>query len=309
MNKTTTYEGIFTALVTPFKQNGEIDWHSFDALLDRQLEAGIHGLVPVGTTGEAATLSENETMSIIHRTVKRASDHAYILAGTGSNSTLKTVATTQAAAAEGIDGALVVTPYYNKPSQQGLIKHFQAVAESVDIDIILYSVPGRSVISIEADTANTLKNSLNNIAGIKEAGGDPARVTELRSACGIDFNIHCGDDNLALPFYSLGASGLTSVLSNFDPEICISLYNAWKNGDIETALILHELIYPMASALFIDSSPSPVKAAMSRAGNISDTVRMPLASMSSDLCERLYKSMDSYHENRSDILDNYRKTA
>ncbi len=309
MNKTTTYKGIFTALVTPFKANGEIDWHAFDALLDRQLEAGIHGLVPVGTTGEAATLSADETMKVIRRTIERAGDYAYILAGTGSNSTQKTVETTQAAAAEGIDGALVVTPYYNKPSQQGLVNHFQAIAESVDIDIILYSVPGRSVISIEAETASILNKNHKNIAGIKEAGGDPARVTTLRDACGVDFDIHCGDDNLALPFYALGASGLTSVLSNYDPEICIRLYDAWQNGDIETALNLHELIYPMASALFIDSSPSPVKAAISRTTKMSDTVRMPLATMHSDLNKKLYKTMDVYQQNRSSIINNYRKSA
>ncbi len=309
MKKATSYKGIFTALVTPFKSNGDIDWYAFDALLDQQIEAGVHGLVPVGTTGEAATLTENESISVIRRTVERASDYAYILAGTGSNSTRKTIEATQSAAEEGIDGALVVTPYYNKPSQQGLVNHFQAVAESVDIDIILYSVPGRSVISIEADTANTLQTSRDNIAGIKESGGDPARVTELRSKCGVDFKIHCGDDNLALPFYALGANGLTSVLSNYDPEICILLYDAWKNGNIETALVLHELIYPLACALFIDSSPAPVKAALSRSNKISDTVRMPLANMPSDLYETLNKVMDKYQQKRSRIFNEYLKTA
>lgn len=283
MTHSTKFDGIFTALVTPFLQNGEIDWPAFDGLLDRQLAAGIVGLVPVGTTGEAATLTEDEALQVITRTVKRANGKAYILAGTGSNSTAKTIKATKQAADAGVDGVLLVTPYYNKPSQQGLIAHYEAVADCAAIDNVLYSVPGRAGIQIDAKTAGILSRSRNNIVAIKEAGGDLKRVTELLHETTKGFVVHCGDDGLALPFYNLGTRGLTSVLSNYDPEICVALYNAWKDGDTEQAKKLAAAIAPLADALFIDASPSPVKRAISLQGLMSDNVRLPLVKFNPSL--------------------------
>jgi 4-hydroxy-tetrahydrodipicolinate synthase len=281
MTKSTPFNGVFTALVTPFTTTGSIDWAAFDRLIDTQLEFGIKGLVPVGTTGEAATLEDHEALAVIAHTVKRAGNSAYVLAGTGSNVTKKSVTATSRAADAGAHGALLITPYYNKPTQEGLISHFSAVAEAAPIDIMLYSVPGRTGVAITPDTAGTLARSHANIIGIKEAGGDPARVTQLRAACGPEFSVHCGDDGLALPFFSLGACGLTSVLSNYRPREVVALYDAWANGRLQEALALHERLSPLAAAMFVESSPSPVKRALSLSGAMTDLVRLPLVPLSS----------------------------
>lgn len=280
MTDLTRFNGVFTALVTPFTETGDIDWNAFDRLIDRQLEAGIAGLVPVGTTGEAATLDDDEALSVIAHTVKRAGNSAYVLAGTGSNVTKKTIAATKRATDAGAHGVLLITPYYNKPTQEGLVAHFSAVAEATPLDVMLYSVPGRTGVAIAPETAATLAQAHRNIVAIKEAGGDPARVTALRAACGPDFVVHCGDDGLALPFFSLGASGLTSVLSNFKPAEVVALYRAWAEGRREEALALHERLAPLASAMFVESSPSPVKRALALAGAMSDHVRLPLVPLS-----------------------------
>jgi 4-hydroxy-tetrahydrodipicolinate synthase len=279
MSDLSRFEGIFTALVTPFTRSGDIDWDAFDALIERQLAAGVAGLVPVGTTGEAATLTAAEADAVIARTVERAKDKAYILAGTGSNSTQKTIDATKRATELGVDGVLVVTPYYNKPSQQGLINHFSAVADATTADVVLYSVPGRAGVEIAPSTAGSLAQRHLNIVAIKEAGGDPARVTDLRTAAP-GLAVHCGDDGLALAFYALGACGLTSVFSNYDPEVCVALYNAWSSGDRERALEIHEAMRDVADAMFIENSPAPVKYIMANSGLNSSVVRMPLAEVS-----------------------------
>ena len=280
MSNSSKFGGVFTALVTPFTDSGEIDWPAFDALIDRQLSAGIKGLVPVGTTGEAATLSDDEALALITRTVERAKGQAYILAGTGSNATDKTIKATKRAADAGADGVLLVAPYYNKPSQAGLIAHYEAVADCAPIDNVLYSVPGRSGIAIETETVAHLSKTRPNIVAIKEAGGDAARVTDLRLACGRGFTVHCGDDGLALAFYALGAAGLTSVLSNFAPALCVSIYDAWAAGDAARAISLHETAKPLADAMFIECSPSAVKYAMASAGMLSPKTRLPIVELS-----------------------------
>lgn len=279
MSKTSRFDGVFTALVTPFTATGAIDWPAFDALIERQLAAGIAGLVPVGTTGEASTLTEAEALALITYTVTRVAGRAYVLAGTGSNVTAKSVAATQRATEAGVDGVLLITPYYNKPSQAGLIAHFAAIAESTPVDIMLYSVPGRTGVAIAPETAAILAKDHGNIVGIKEAGGDVARVSALRAACGPGFVVHCGDDGLALPFFALGSSGLTSVVSNFAPAACVALYAAWRDGDPKLALARYEALAPLAAAMFIDSSPSPVKRALAAAGHMQDFVRLPLVQL------------------------------
>jgi len=295
-------DGIFTAMVTPFTESGEIDWPTFDRLIDRQLEAGIAGLVPVGTTGEAATLSSDEALAVIERTVLRVAGRAYVLAGTGSNATAKTIEATRRATDVGVDGVLLVTPYYNKPSQQGLIRHFEAVAECTDADVMLYSVPGRAGIAIEVETAGALSRAKTNIVAIKEAGGDAARVTELKHACGDGFQVHCGDDGLALPFFALGACGLTSVLSNYDPEICVALYRAWSDGDTERAMHLHDVMAPLADAMFIECSPSAVKCAMAAAGLMHEHVRLPLVGLLAESRDALADRTMAARTARSELL-------
>ncbi len=300
MLDTNRLNGIFTALVTPFKESGEIDWYAFDELIDTQLMAGIAGLVPVGTTGEAATLTDEEALAVITHTVKRVDGKAYVLAGTGSNSTKKTIDATLRAVEAGIEGVLIVTPYYNRPSQTGLFQHYKTVAdECPDVDIVLYSVPGRAGVAIEPETAAKLHKACSNVVAIKEAGGDASRVTKLRLLCGEDFYIHCGDDGLALPFYSLGSCGLTSVLSNYDPEICVALRKAWEMGDHKRALGLNDLIFPLAVALFVENSPAPVKMAISQSKNMSCNVRLPLAVMSDNARNYLIETIKVYNRNRA----------
>ncbi|MFZ2102412.1 MAG: 4-hydroxy-tetrahydrodipicolinate synthase [Oricola sp.] len=289
------FDGVFTALVTPFTERGEIDWDAFDRLIDRQLGAGIAGLVPVGTTGEAATLTDREADEVIARTVRRAEGLAYVLAGTGSNATAKAVDATRRATDAGADGVLVVTPYYNKPTQDGLIAHFDAVAGATGADVMLYSVPGRAGVAIAPETAAALAHARANIVAIKEAGGDAGRVTELRRACGPDFAIHCGDDGLALAFYALGACGLTSVLSNFAPRECVEMHRAWTAGDKDRALSIHERLAPLAKALFVESSPSPVKRALALAGQMTDIVRLPLVRLSDTANSLLTESVETFH--------------
>ena len=273
-------DGVFTALVTPFTDTGAIDWPAFDALIERQLAAGIAGLVPVGTTGEAATLADDEALALITRTVKRVAGRAYVLAGTGSNVTAKSIAASRRAADAGADGVLLITPYYNKPSQAGLVAHFSAIAAATPVDVMLYSVPGRTGIAIAPETAAELAATCRNIVAIKEAGGDVARATALRAACGPDFVVHCGDDALALAFFALGARGLTSVLSNYAPAECVALYRAWAAGQLEAALALHDRLAPLTAAMFVESSPSPVKRALALAGHMRDAVRLPLVQLS-----------------------------
>lgn len=276
MTNQTRFDGVFTALVTPFKANGMIDWTAFDRLLDRQIEAGIRGLVPVGTTGEAAMLEAEEQLALITRTVARAEGQAYVLAGTGTNVTASSVAASQRAADVGADGVLLITPYYVKPSQAGLVEHFGAIAEAVSCDVMLYSVPGRTGVSIAPETVAELARTQTNVVAIKEAGGDAARVTALRAAAGPNFVVHCGDDGLALPFYALGARGLTSVLSNWRPAECVALHRAWADGQRETALALHEELTPLAAAMFLEPSPAPVKHLLAREGLIEEVLRLPL---------------------------------
>ena len=274
--------GVFTALVTPFDEAGKLDSKAFEALVKHQLEAGVAGLVPVGTTGEAATLNEQERDQIIRQTVELSAGRAFVLAGTGSNDTAKAVAWTQKAEALGADGCLVVTPYYNKPTQKGLLQYFEAIATNTGLPIVLYSVPGRCAVEIAPETAAALYENHENIVGIKEAGGSVERVTALRKVCGKDFIIHSGDDALTLPFLTCGAIGVTSVVSNLMPELMVELVDAWNKGDRSTALDIHDRVCELAAAMFIESSPVPVKTALAMRGRMLNSVRSPLAPLSSE---------------------------
>jgi 4-hydroxy-tetrahydrodipicolinate synthase len=272
--------GVFTALVSPFDEKGNLDSEAFDSLVQHQIDAGVSGLVPVGTTGEAATLSEQERKHIIQRTVELSAGRAFVLAGTGSNDTAKAVMWTQKAEELGADGCLVVTPYYNKPSQKGLLMYFGSIAASTGLPIILYSVPGRCAVEIAPETAAELFDKHDNIVGIKEAGGSVERVTALRKACGKDFIIHSGDDALTLPFMASGAIGVTSVVSNLMPELMVELVDAWNKGDSSAALDIHDRVCEVAAAMFIEGSPVPVKTALAIRGRMLDKVRSPLAPLS-----------------------------
>lgn len=293
MNLTTAFTGVFTALVTPFDDNG-IDYPAFDRLVELQLAAGIKGLVPVGTTGEAATLSPDEAAALVARTVKLAAGRAFVLAGAGSNSTEHAVDAIRACEAAGADGCLVVTPYYNRPSQAGLERHYDAVAAATGLPIMLYSVPGRCGVEIAPETAARLHARHNHIFGIKEAGGRAERISDLRAACGPDFVLHSGDDALTLPFLSLGALGVTSVVSNYAPEEMVALVAAWHRGDHATALALHDRIFALAKALFIEGNPVPVKEALALRQQMAGTVRAPLAPLAPASRTTLVAALDEF---------------
>lgn len=280
------FEGVFTALVTPFR-DGRIDYETFDVLVERQIAAGVAGLVPVGTTGEAATLSEAEADDLIRRTVSLAAGRAVVMAGAGSNDTVKTVDKIRRAGACGATAVLVVTPYYNRPSQAGLLRHYAAVAEATELPVMLYSVPSRCGVEIAPETCAQLGQHYRNIIGIKDAGGSPERVTRIRRLCGPGFVIHSGDDALTLPFLSVGAVGVTSVVSNFAPEETVAMVKAWQHGDHARALALHEQLSELVAGLFIEPSPAPVKAAMAFEGRLTAELRSPLAAMQQDNLQRL----------------------
>ncbi|SDC77156.1 4-hydroxy-tetrahydrodipicolinate synthase [Paraburkholderia lycopersici] len=290
-----TLSGVFTALVTPFK-HGEVDVDAFDRHVQRQLDLGVHGIVPVGTTGEAATLTDAETATVIRIAVERARGRAFVLAGAGANDTAVAIAKARRAVEIGADGLLVVTPYYNKPTQEGLFEHFSAVASAVSVPVVLYSVPGRTGVELAADTAARLAAAHPNIVGIKEAGGRVERVTELRLACGESFVIHCGDDALALSFYALGADGLTSVASNLIPHELLEMYSAWRQGDLTQALRLHDRVFDLVKHLFIESNPVPVKAALAASGLMSPDVRLPLARLAAKSETALLQCLERYSD-------------
>lgn len=285
--------GVFTALVTPMR-DGQVDLPALKKHMASQLEAGVAGLVPVGTTGEAATLTDDETDEVIRAAVAAAKGRAFVMAGAGSNATSIAVAKAQRAAALGVDGLLVVTPYYNKPSQAGLLGHFSAIAEAVDLPIMLYSVPGRTGVELAAATCAQLAERHRNIVGIKEAGGRVDRVTELRLACGEDFVIHSGDDGLTLPFLSAGADGVTSVASNLLPADVVALCRAWFAGDVHGARRIHQKLYDVVGSLFIESNPVPVKTALARQGAMRADVRAPLAPLRPESLEALEKSLTRF---------------
>ena len=285
--------GVFTALVTPFRDGG-LDSPALENLIEAQIAAGVAGLVPVGTTGEAATLSEEEADTVIRTTVKAARGRAFVMAGAGSNATGLAIAKAVRAEAAGADGLLLVTPYYNKPSQDGLFDHFSAIASAVGLPIMLYSVPGRTGVEIAPATAARLAAAHSNIVGIKEAGGKAERITELRLAVGQDFVIHSGDDGLTLPFLALGADGVTSVASNLLPAEIVALCGAWFGGAPRQARRIHEALFDLIGDLFIESNPVPVKTALARTGLIGSELRAPLAPLRPENLKVLEASLKAF---------------
>lgn len=268
------FKGSITALITPFT-NGEIDWKAFDELVEWQIEQGTHGLVPCGTTGESPTLSYDEDMAVVERCVQIANKRVPVIAGTGSNATREAITLTQHAKAVGADGALIVAPYYNKPTQDGIYAHYKAIHDAVSIPIILYNIPGRCVIDISVETMARLAK-LPNIVGVKDACGDLSRVLETRNAIGPDFCQLSGDDITAAAFLAQGGVGCISVASNVAPAQCAQLQNAWAAGDLKSFAKMRDLLLPLAKNLFCESNPAPVKYAASVLGLCSDEVRLPL---------------------------------
>jgi len=280
------FTGTYTAIVTPFR-NGEVDGAALTRLIQAQVRAGVDGLVPVGTTGESPTLDYDEHIQVIELCVKVVAGRVKVLAGTGGNSTEEAIYLTQEAELAGADGSLQVAPYYNKPSQEGLFLHFKAIARSTKLPIMLYSIPGRCGIEISVQTVARLAKACRNIVGIKEAGGNADRVSQLRQALGPKFVIVSGDDSLTLPFMAVGAQGVISVASNVIPRQVSKMVSAFAKGRMTEAQRLHAQYYPMFKDLFIETNPAPTKAALSMLGQMENELRLPLVPISKENTQHL----------------------
>ncbi len=279
------FKGSFTALITPFK-NGKFDEASFRSLIDFQINSGTHGLVPTGTTGESPTLSHDEHIRIVEVCIEQANNKVPIIAGTGSNSTDEAIYLTKHAEKAGADAALVVTPYYNKPSQEGLLQHFTEIANSVNIPIVIYNIPGRSVIDMTNETMAKLYK-LKNIIGVKDATGDIPRVYSTKNDVGEDYILLTGDDSTTLAFMTYGGHGAISVTSNIAPKLCSEFQNLCIDKKFYEASIINDQLMPLHRALFLESSPGPVKYAASVLGLCSEEVRLPVTTISKETKETI----------------------
>ena len=278
MTAKTNFRGSFTALVTPFK-NGAVDEKAFRELVEWQISEGTNGLVPVGTTGESPTLSHEEHRQVVQWCVEQVRGRIPVIAGAGSNSTAEAIDFSRHAEKVGASAVLIVTPYYNKPTQEGLYQHYKAINDAIGIPIIIYNIPARSVIDMSVDTMKRLFE-LKNIAGVKDATANVVRVSQQRAAMGPDFNQLSGEDASAIGFNAHGGHGCISVTSNVAPRLCAEFQGACLKGDYAAALKLQDKLLPLHTNLFIETNPSPAKYALSLLGKCADTVRLPLVPLS-----------------------------
>jgi 4-hydroxy-tetrahydrodipicolinate synthase len=291
------FRGTFTAVVTPFR-NGDVDFAAFEKLVEAQIAAGITGLVAVGTTGESPTLTYDEKHEVIQRAIKISNGRCKVIVGAGTNSTRDSIEATKFAEKAGADGALLVAPYYNKPSQEGLFRHFKAIADATSLPIMLYNIPGRCSVDIGPDTVVRLAETCRNIVSIKEASGSVERVGELRRRLPKEFTILSGDDSLILPFMAVGAVGVVSVASNLFTAEVFALVRACESGDFKSAENLHREMFPLFKDLFIEPNPVPAKTALAWRGAMSAEVRLPLCEMTEANQARLRKTLQEFESNR-----------
>jgi 4-hydroxy-tetrahydrodipicolinate synthase len=291
------FRGTFTALVTPFR-DGAVDFGALENLIELQIAAGISGLVAVGTSGESPTLTHEERENVIRKCIELGKGRCRVIAGTGSYSTHDAIEATKRAETLGANGALLVAPYYNKPSQEGLFRHFKAIADATSLPIILYNIPGRCGVDVSADTVVRLADACPNIVAIKEASGSVERVSELRNRLPDSFTILSGDDSLTLPFMSVGAAGVVSVASNLFPSEVSALVVAYECGDVKSAEKLHRQLFPLFKDLFIEPNPVPVKTALAWQGKISGECRLPLCEMSEANQARLRKTFEAFEREK-----------
>ncbi len=285
---------VITAMVTPFDAKREIDFNKVEELTDYLVKHGSDTLLVAGTTGEGPTLTHEEEFELLS-TIKRANEfRAKVIMNAGSNSTETAVKSAKWAEKEEVDGILSVVPYYNKPSQEGMIAHFSAIAEATSLPIIIYNIPGRTGVNMKPETVAKLANKYDNIAGIKQSFGDMDAVTELKMLCPDDFSIYSGDDSLTLPMLSLGVRGVVSVASHLFGVEMKSMIRNFKTGDVKAALNMHRKLYPAFKKLFMAPNPVPVKAALAHTGICSDYVRRPLVELTPDEKEELFAVIDRY---------------
>jgi 4-hydroxy-tetrahydrodipicolinate synthase len=287
------FSGVLPAIVTPFK-NGEVDEEGLRQLIEFQIEEGVHGMVPCGTTGESATLSHEEHERVVEITVDQVKGRVPVLAGTGSNNTAEAIRLTAHAKKAGADGVLMISPYYNKPTQEGIYQHYKKVAEEVNIPIIIYNIPGRTASNIEPSTFARLAE-LKNIVGVKEASGSMKQITDIIRLCGPEFTVLSGEDFLTYPLMAVGGKGVICVVANIVPRDMSDLCNLLLAGDFDKGRGLYYRLLPLCHSMFIETNPAPVKAALAMMGKISSAeVRLPLAPMSDDNLAKLRKALKDY---------------
>ncbi len=282
------FKGLFTALITPFK-GGKIDYSALEKIISKQIESGVDGVVPMGTTGESPTVSFDEHKDIIERVVKLADKRVKVIAGTGANSTEEAIYLSKAAEDAGADGILSVNPYYNKPTQEGLIKHFEHIAGSISIPVVLYNIPGRTGINFLPESVKELLQRVDNIAAMKEASGDLNQMMRLIELCGDNLTVLSGDDNLLLPLLSIGGEGVISVLGNILPEEIKKVITNFNEGKIDKARNIFYKLLPLCRAMFIETNPIPIKAVMEMAGFCTSEMRLPLVPLGDDKREKIKK--------------------
>ena len=273
------FKGSLVALITPMREDGSLDEKAYASFVDWQIREGTHGVVPVGTTGESPTVNHDEHKRIVEWCIDEVRGRVPVIAGAGSNSTKEAIELAQHAEKAGAHAVLVVTPYYNKPTQEGLYQHYKAINDAIGIPIIIYNIPGRSVIDMTVDTMARLFE-LKNIAGVKDATASMVRVSQQRAALGADFNQLSGEDATVLGYMAHGGHGCISVTSNVAPRLCSEFHQAWQKGDVAAALKVHDKLMPLHTNLFIESNPSPVKYALSLLGKMDETLRLPMVPVS-----------------------------
>jgi 4-hydroxy-tetrahydrodipicolinate synthase len=287
MKRTLLFRGTATALVTPFKKDGSVDESTLRDLVDRQISGKVEALVPVGSTGEGATLSPEEQGTVIGMVVDQARGRVPVIAGAGSNATAMAVALARRARENGADAILSVAPFYNKPTQNGIFEHFSRIADAVEIPMVVYNVPGRTASNIEAQTTLRLAEEISFIAGVKEASGNIAQITEILHHRPRNFGVWSGDDNLTLPLVALGADGIISVVSNEVPKVFSDMVRYCLKGKMENAREIHYRLNDLMRVNFLEPNPIPVKAALAMMGLMEENVRLPLTPISPDVRSRL----------------------
>ena len=288
-----TFQGSFVAMVTPFR-NGKVDEAKLRELVEFHIAHGTDGLIPCGTTGESPGLTRDEHRRIVEVVIEAARGRIRVVAGTGSNSTAEAIELTKHAERAGAAGALVVNPYYNKPTQEGLYRHFRAVAESVAIPILVYNIQSRTAVNVETDTLARLVRDVASVAGVKEASGSLDQMSQVIAACGPDFSVLSGDDNITLPLLAIGGSGVVSVIANIVPRETADLVHAALDGDWKRARDLHYRLFPLARAAFLETNPIPIKEAMAMAGMLEPEFRLPMCRMSDANREKLRAILTPY---------------
>lgn len=286
------FSGSIVAIVTPFLK-GRVDERALGDLIEFQLANGTDGIVPCGTTGESATLSHQEHERVVAFTIETVKRRVPVIAGAGSNSTDEAIALTRHAKKAGADGALLITPYYNKPMQEGLFRHYKAVAEAVDLPLVLYNIPSRTSVNLLPSTVGRLA-AIRNIVAIKEGSGSLQQVSEILQACGDRLTVLSGDDPLTIPMMAVGAKGVITVTANIAPADMAAMVDAFAAGQLDQARRLHNKLFPLFTALFYETNPIPVKAALAMMGKIDGELRLPLCPMASESREKLARVMKEY---------------